>query len=105
MPDNLNLTLERGPNVWRRRRAVSPWKSELGGAVLLAAGTAAAVAGGRMLYCAVREARRRTSAREWTPDLVGRESMESFPASDSPSWTSEGAQAFDGTRGSVVSSE
>ncbi len=95
MRDNLNLTPERGPNVWEKRPEGGRWKSEVGGAVMMAAGVAAAVVGGRMLY---RAARADSAARDQgrTPglrdaDQVAYESAESFPASDSPSWTASGA--------------
>ncbi len=92
MRDNLNLTPERGPNVWEKAEA-GGWKSEIGGAVMVAAGVAAAVVGGRMLYRAARTSgpTRGGAAPSRESDLVAHESDASFPASDAPSWTSSGA--------------
>ena len=92
MPSNLNLTPERGPNLWLKHGHAGRWQSEVGGALLMAAGVMAALVGARILYRSVREtvtvtplgARRRD-------DLVDDESAGSFPASDAPSWTSAGA--------------
>ncbi len=98
MPDNLNLTPERGPSVWDRRASTSAGTqtgSAVGGAVMLAAGAAAAFFGGRMLYRAVRQPRAsandRPSSVSRRDDLVAYESEQSFPASDAPSWTAAGA--------------
>jgi hypothetical protein len=98
LADNLNLTPDRGPNVWNKREAQpGSWKSDVGAVVMLAAGAAAAFVGGRRLYRAVRDARTEGMLDRMTDeadDLVTRESQQSFPASDSPSWTpTEGANA------------
>lgn len=107
MPDNLNLTPERGPSVWDekwRSAVASQTGSTVGGAVMLAAGAAAAFFGGRMLYRAMRQpraaARDMSSARH---DAVEDESAASFPASDAPSWTAAGAVA--GQRGRMQNDE
>jgi hypothetical protein len=105
MPDNLNLMPERGPNVWDKPRGSGgehvQTASAVGGAVIFAAGAAAAFFGGRMVYRAVKDAREaaqdarsdtESAALRQRDDLVDQESAQSFPASDAPSWmASEGA--------------
>ncbi len=105
MPDNLNLMPERGPNVWDRPRKSAGERLQtgtaVGGAVILAAGAAAAFFGGRMLYRAVKDAREvaqsaalrtESASLRQRNDFLDEESAQSFPASDAPSWmASEGA--------------
>ncbi len=100
MPDNLNLVPQRGPNVWDRPHEPAADASQagtaIGGAAILAAGAAAAFFGGRMLYRAVRNAREGGRSSRDLPeagsrDIVAEESDDSFPASDAPSWTAQGA--------------
>ncbi len=101
-----NLAPERGPNVWDRDESTSTvagtkrWLTGLGGAAIAVAGGALAVWGGSMVYRATRGAAeagaghvpasdldalpRQASRLE---DIVARESAQSFPASDPPSWT------------------
>lgn len=94
MRDNLNLTPERGPNVWNRQAANPSSRSlQLGGGIaMLAAGAAAAFFGGRMLYRVMRSGPAAGfETRDNARNMVDDESAQSFPASDAPSWTSEGA--------------
>jgi hypothetical protein len=94
-----NLAPERGPNVWDRPHEPareSSQRTAIGGAAMLAAGAAAAFFGGRMLYRAVRNAREAGRGSRDLPeagsrDIVAEESDDSFPASDAPSWTAQGA--------------
>lgn len=88
MADNLNLSPERGPNVWDKPAGHGRWKAQAGGAAMLAGGVAAAFVGGRMLYNALRGNRKIGNAGdEDAADMVGMASDQSFPASDAPSWT------------------
>ncbi len=90
--DNLNLTPERGPNVWSKTAESGRWKAGIGGGLLLAAGVAASIVGGKTLYCALAGNRGGTRiSGQHASDEVMEESMESVPASDAPSWTSAGA--------------
>ncbi len=100
MPDNLNLSPERGPNVWDRPTKSNPQRKwEIGAAVLLAAGAGMLLAGGTILYRAMQldrePTRRRPSWNRATEDLVTEESQQSFPASDAPSWTSSDGATLD----------
>jgi hypothetical protein len=91
MSPNLNLAPERGPNLWLKHGHAGRRQSEVGGALLVAAGVIAILAGGRLLYRTVRETAKPLPAGRWD-DLVDDESAGSFPASDAPSWTSAGAR-------------
>ncbi len=92
MAENLNLTAARGPSVWSKIGENDLWKPGIGGAVLLAAGIAASIVGGKTLYRALASDRgRKRAAGHGASDEVTEESMASFPASDAPSWTSAGA--------------
>ncbi len=101
-----NLAPERGPNVWARHdwnaaAAKNRWLTGIGGAAIAAAGAALAAVGGSMIYRATRtpapggvepanlDALPLQANR--LEDVVARESAQSFPASDAPSWTTTGA--------------
>ena len=112
MEGERNLAPERGPSVFDREEwslegePRNRWLEGLGGAAIAVTGAALAAVGGSMIYRASRgrsgpratvelpadvipqQAHRLedVAGRE-SSDQVGRESMESFPASDSPSWT------------------
>ena len=93
-----NLAPERGPNVWDSEEYSAPpssqsrWRSGLGGVAVAAAGAALAAVGGQMVYRAL-SGRAAAVPPQHDEDLAGRadevgqQSSESFPASDSPSWT------------------
>ncbi len=103
MTGERNLSPKRGPNVWDRegwnpeadtRRR---WLTGLGGVALAVTGTALAAVGSTLVYRAARAAQpageppreqdalpRQANRLE---DVVSRESAQSFPASDPPSWT------------------
>ncbi|HSK09048.1 MAG TPA: hypothetical protein VK911_05705 [Vicinamibacterales bacterium] len=100
-----NLTPERGPNVWDREGSADAssrqrWVQGLGGAALAAAGAALVAAGGSRVFRALSgaQAPSQPPGRD-EADIVGEESSQSFPASDSPSWTPvEGASTRDRSR-------
>jgi hypothetical protein len=98
-----NLRPERGPNVWNRlewldaRDERDRWLIAISGAAVAIVGAALAALGGSMIY---RASRRQPAFDAVTPssepvprqasrleDVVSRESAQSFPASDAPSWT------------------
>jgi len=93
-----NLAPERGPNLWERDEYSVPpssqsrWRGGLGGVAVAAAGAALAGMGGVMMYRSLRK-RGRTSPPADHDEVTGRrdevedQSSDSFPASDSPSWT------------------
>jgi len=93
-----NLAPERGPNLWARHEygvppsSQSRWRGGLGGVAVAAAGAALAGVGGLMLYRSLRR-RGRTAPPAHHDEVTGwrdqveDQSSDSFPASDSPSWT------------------
>ena len=94
MRDNLNLVAERGPSVWDDSGADT--RQRLGmPALLFAAGAAGFLIGSWLLYRSLSKARPLTPTAGAAPkrptpppsDEVTRESEQSFPASDAPSWT------------------
>lgn len=109
MTGERNLAPERGPNVWDREGwsaesgPQNRWLQGLGGAAIAVTGAALAAVGGTMIYRATRGRAAGSvsampveamSSSEAVPqqantleDVVARESAQSFPASDSPSWT------------------
>lgn len=120
MEGERNLAPERGPNVWDREN-LSPtpgargrWLQGLGGAAIAVTGAALAAVGGSMVYRATRNV---SGAAEGTAgagtseagsevlqqarrleDVVAEESSQSFPASDSPSWTTTVGSSPDRTK-------
>jgi len=93
-----NLAPERGPNLWEREEYSVPpssqsrWRGGLGGVAVAAAGAALAGVGSVMVYRSLRR-RGRPEAPSHNEEMMGwrdevaDQSSDSFPASDSPSWT------------------
>lgn len=113
MAGERNLAPERGPNVWDREEWGSGtgrnrWLEGISGAAIAVSGAALAALGGSILYRATRHPRRSTVSPvpETEPalplqvnrleDVVARDSDDSFPASDSPSWTPTQGASTDG---------